>query len=278
MPPLHVVFNPPAAAELRRALAQIGRDDRVVGLFDDLSFGPINPPDPGPRAQWMERELGWKGWEEVGDEVAAFWATALAHRGPRVAWMSRRSAQEYAGFLELVWRLGDSPCELVDLTEVTFTSTDKKSGEQRTWLAGSLGHLPAWRIVDANLLALPRALTPETRDALRSTWRVLRDENAALRVLRPNLKLISAPISFFDDQLLSKARADRWLKASRVVAETMASFYDDDLYQTGDLVLASRVHRLVETGRLQASAVFPALAFGEPPLQGEVRLPGGSRG
>jgi len=40
---LHIVFNSSAAAGLRDALRQTGRDERVVSLFDCLSFGPINP-------------------------------------------------------------------------------------------------------------------------------------------------------------------------------------------------------------------------------------------
>ena len=41
---LYIVFNPSAGAGLRDALRQSGRDERVVSLFDSLSFGPINPP------------------------------------------------------------------------------------------------------------------------------------------------------------------------------------------------------------------------------------------
>lgn len=48
---LHIVFDPSAAASLRDALRQAGRDERVVSLSDCLSFGPINPPDPGLRTQ-----------------------------------------------------------------------------------------------------------------------------------------------------------------------------------------------------------------------------------
>jgi hypothetical protein len=28
---------------------------------------------------------------------------------------------EYAGFLDWLWRLGDAPCEVVDLTDVTVS-------------------------------------------------------------------------------------------------------------------------------------------------------------
>jgi hypothetical protein len=103
---LHIVFNPSAAACLRDALRQSGRDERVVSLFDCLSFGPLNPPDPELRGTWVEEELGYAGWEEVVGEATSFWPEALSISNRRIAWLSRRSAQEYAGFLECLWR----PC------------------------------------------------------------------------------------------------------------------------------------------------------------------------
>jgi len=42
---IHLVFTPSGAGCLRSALKGAGRDDAVVAFFDNLSFGPINPPD-----------------------------------------------------------------------------------------------------------------------------------------------------------------------------------------------------------------------------------------
>jgi hypothetical protein len=116
-PPLHVVFNPSAAGGLRKALGEAGRGDRVVSFFDDLSFGPINPPDPEARRQWVEEELGYAGWEDVTN-TDAFWQEAL-EPSPKIAWVSRRTTQEYTGFLEWLRRLGGAPCQINDLTDVT---------------------------------------------------------------------------------------------------------------------------------------------------------------
>ncbi|MGO9359798.1 MAG: DUF1835 domain-containing protein [Xanthobacteraceae bacterium] len=58
---LHVVFTAAGAESLRAALKTEGRKERVVCLLDDLSFGPINPPDPDVRKTWVETELGFTG-------------------------------------------------------------------------------------------------------------------------------------------------------------------------------------------------------------------------
>lgn len=254
LPTLHIVFNLSAAADLREALARMGRADQVLGLSDDLSFGPIDPPDPGRRAQWVETELEFEGWDEVGEEADAFWAQVLSFKGPRNAWMSRRSTQDYAGFLELVWRLGDSRCKLVDLTEVIDAPT--------------LALVPARRIVEDKLVDRATALTGEMRAAYRGVWRTLRDENAALRVLRPDLELVSAPITFFDEQLLSYARRDSWMKLGRVVGQLLDSF--GERRQSGDIVPLSRIGRLVDLGLLQVKGGFSRVVG---IADREVRLP-----
>jgi len=68
----------------------------------------------------MEEELRCTGWEWVYAEEEAFWEAALAEDVRRVAWMSRRSAPEYCGFLAWLWRLGDLPCEVIDLTDMVL--------------------------------------------------------------------------------------------------------------------------------------------------------------
>ena len=58
---LHFVFTTSGAGCLVQALRKAGQDDQVIACFDDLSFGPINPPDSSLRARWVENELGRTG-------------------------------------------------------------------------------------------------------------------------------------------------------------------------------------------------------------------------
>src|SRR3954466_11039691 len=104
---LHIVFTPSGAGSLRQALASAGRDEQVISFFDDLSFGPIDPPDLPLRSKWVEEALGWTGWHDIAPKTEAFWREALSPGRRKVAWLSRRSAMEYTGFLEWLWRLGD---------------------------------------------------------------------------------------------------------------------------------------------------------------------------
>jgi hypothetical protein len=115
----HVTFGMRGDESLRAALRQAGRRDRVVPLWDDLSLGPIDPPDPKARWAWAKRELGlFPHHRDLFGKKNNAWNMALSSGARRIAWVSRRRAHEYCGFLEYLWRLGDEPCDIVDLHDV----------------------------------------------------------------------------------------------------------------------------------------------------------------
>jgi Protein of unknown function/Domain of unknown function (DUF1835) len=262
---LHFVFSPSGAANLAEALEQAGRDDQVVTFFDDLSFGPIDPPHPILRAKWVEKELGRAGWDEMTTESERGWQQALAIGPRKVAWLTRRSAMEYAGFLELLWRLGDAPCEVVDLSEVEIACRlEHRPRPPR--LAMCLGMLHSDTIGDHKLWNLAEPLQMTERRRYRDLWQQLRSENAPLRVCDGD-KLMSAPISYFDSILMSYV-AGNWQKVAKVVGSAMASQMDDWIVQSGDMFLAARINALAKSGRLEIRGKS-ALEI----LHSEVRLP-----
>jgi hypothetical protein len=61
---------------LVQALRKAGRDDLVVASFDDLSFGPIDPPRSSLRAKWVENELGNTEWHQHAAESERDWNEA----------------------------------------------------------------------------------------------------------------------------------------------------------------------------------------------------------
>lgn len=246
---LHIVFTPSGAGSLRPALTNAGRDDRVIAFFDDLSFGPINPADPSLRAKWVDDELGWTGWGNMSPEAEQFWREALSPDHRKVAWLTRRSAMEFAGFLEWLWRLGDQPCEIIDLTDVRLFRRPEHGPPSPAALAVSLGGLFPKEIDDNRLFDQAVTLSTTARSEYQALWRQLRAENAPLRVLAGNT-LRSAPISFLDSLLMSFV-SDNWQKVAMVVGHALAAQMDDCIFQAGDIFLAPRVNALVEAGRLE---------------------------
>ncbi|UPK04200.1 DUF1835 domain-containing protein [Bradyrhizobium sp. 170] len=138
---LHFVFTPSGAGCLSQALKTAGRDDQVISFFDDLSFGPINPPDSSLRVKWVENELGRTGWDDVTAESERFWREAPSSDHRTVAWLTRRSAKEYAGFLEWSWRMRDAPYDVVDLSNVKVSYRPEHGPPRPPVFAMSLGML-----------------------------------------------------------------------------------------------------------------------------------------
>jgi hypothetical protein len=240
----HVAFTPLGAENLRDALRNAGRDERVIGLSDDLRFGPIDSDDLSLRAKWIKNELGLTGWDDIAAESEWFWQQALSSDHRTVAWLSRRSAREYAGFLEWLRRRGDEPCEIVDLTDLQLPQFSEHGS--LTAPVASLARIVFEAIYDDDLFEQIEILPATTRRKYQALWRQLRDESAALRVLK-NDALVSSPISFFDPALMSQA-SENWRKVARVVAMTLHSEAEG---HASDLFLAARVNALVASGHLE---------------------------
>jgi hypothetical protein len=250
-----------AAESLAIAIRQDGRDDRVVCQQDNLAVGPIDPPKPQVRFAWMKSELPHAYAEDFRDD-APFWKEALREDVRKVAWLSRRSAPEYCGFLEWLLRLGGQPCEVADLTDI-------RVGKRRPF---SLSQLDPEEIVDDGLLDRTRHLDAVARERHLGTWRQLRHENAPLRVVGPD-GIQSAQLSYFDAQLLSHAKPS-WQKPARIIGEVICEWVAPELephepyFQAGDGVLAARILVLVEQGLLEGRGNLLDIRASE------VRLPG----
>jgi hypothetical protein len=231
------------------ALTNAGRDDQIIAFFDDLSFGPINPADLSSRAKWIENELGRTDWANMNPDSEQFWREAVSPDYRKVAWLSRRSAVEYAGFLEWLWRLADQPCEIIELTDVGLFRRPEHGPPAPAALAVSLGGVFPKEIDDNRLFDQAKALPATARSEYQTLWGQLRPVNAPLRVLDVNT-LLSAPISFFDLLVMSHV-TDDWRKVARVLGQALVAQMDDCIFQAGDIFPAARVNALVEAGRLE---------------------------
>jgi hypothetical protein len=263
---LHIVFSDTVGGSLKEALRRVGRRDRVIHLSDNLSFGPINPPDPAARQDWIRAQflidLGGREWP--AGAIDKFWHAALSTSARRIVWVSKRAAHEYAGFLELLWRLGDATCTVVefDQDEIAYRRPD---GNTRSSVAICLGELAPQHFEDKRYWDRAVLLDAAARDHYRANWAQLRSENAPFRIVSEH-GLVSAPITQFDDLLLSCA-VGNWRKVARVVGEALGSFLDGPFYQVGDFVLHARLCALVKEGRLESRGDLSRWRFSE------VRLP-----
>ena len=253
------MFGASAAASLRKGLAQAGRKEKVVCLFDDFSFGPINPPDPLARIHWADIQLGCSDWAAVVAATQPFLAASLSGDVHPVAWYSRRDAREYSNFLWWLSQLNYGQCDAIDLTDLKITRPGYEGqGAESTSVVSASLLLPK-ELID--LIDTSCLLPSDRRCRYVNDWIRLTNEDAPLRVL-DKMNLVSAPITFFDELLLSCADHS-FRKMARVVGTALAKVWESDLHQAGDIVLAARVRALVEAGALESRGDLAEMRFCE---------------
>ena len=156
---------------------------------------------------------------------------------------------EYAGFLDWLWHHGDTPCDLVDLSEVKISLPAKHEPQQQKSLPVSLALLGHDIIAHNKFWDLAKPLPMTDRLRYRELWQQLIAEDAPLRVIEGD-KLVSAPASFFDSLMMSYV-TDSWRKTAKVISEVTTSHWDDNIWQTNDRFLQARMRFLAESGRVE---------------------------
>ena len=248
-PVTHITFGVHGERGLRVALKKAGRRERAVPLWDDFSLGPIDSRDSAARWEWATRELGlFPHSRRLFTKQNNAWDAALSSGTRKVAWVARRWAHEYCGFLEWLWRFSDEACDVVDLHNL-LVNRNHLDGTSGRYNARCLGDLLAEEIYDNDnaLWDLARPLSDERRRYFHDVWRKLRAENAAFRVWK-NGELVSAPITHYDDIILGHA-GPRLLKVAWVIRRPKEP---DPAYEACKYVLHGRLNKLVEAGQLEA--------------------------
>ena len=248
---LHVVFSQSAAGALQEGLANAGRDEEVIGLQDNWSEGPIDSAELDARLDAVEDLLEIEIDNTDRTSIDTFWREALDTTRRRVVWFSQWSTMEYCGFLEWLRRNGQAHFELINLTDALLPDLRKS---EKVYPVQCVSLLCGEHFASNELWDLAVAPHPQSLSNWMDLWRKLQTENAPLRVMTPE-GLISAPIDYFDEQLLKHATAD-WAFDRRMVGQVLGdmmfeSFRERGVFQCGDLVLFARVRALVEQGKLE---------------------------
>jgi len=263
---IHIVFGEAGGNALRHALRLLDSADHLLEFPDELSFGPIAPSDPALRAKWVAEQLGEPEWREIVPHVEAFWAAALSGAARHVVWFSRRVTREYTGFLDYLWHVGDRPSDVVDLTETLVPAHGPDGAIKGMRRVLATGLIDAYQILDGNLFAQAIPLSDEARRRDRAQWQALRSENAPLRVVTPDLRLVSAPLTHFDAALF-KQMEHRFRKSARIIGHVMMEQSDKDIIDVEDFFLSRRLLMLARAGVIESRGDLKHIRFSE------VRLP-----
>lgn len=250
---VHVVCSASAAGTLKRALPLLGSTDRVIGLPDSLSVGPVDSPDAKVRQAWSMSTL--RNVIDVDPvEVEKAWADATAPDLHPVFWVCLRSPMEHACFLAFASRVEGRCFDIVDATDLDYMTAD---GVRRV---RALGQMRAQEIVASRVHETRRLISAEELCAASGRWAELRLENAPLRIVK-NGRLVSAPLTHYDALLVEQASQD-WEIAARLIGRMVDKLFSSDTLAgeaTSDVVLFGCMLALVETGALEIKGRGPEM-------------------
>lgn len=260
MKTLHIAPSDSAGGSLRCALRDCGRDnDEVLSFRDDLSCGPISAGDTAERAEWWGQ---FYDDPDIATDLKASWDRVSTTDDRLVVWFGRHRASELAFFLAWADRVGDRPCEFIDVTgrRLPFKLRDGPAGLSSPVQSVALIQPDGLR----SLLGSEQPISTQLREESRKQWQKLRAENAPFRIVT-DAGMVSAPADHFDPLILEQATT-AWRKVARAVGETMG--HNSEPYiQVDSYMLLPRVIALVDAGKL--------LADGDPTdwHSSSVRLP-----
>lgn len=223
----HIVFTPSGAATLCQRIVELNAVPKVLCLQDNLSLGPLACSSKA-RSAWFESMFGME-WSPVIQQRLEFWNDVTRIAGDCCVWLCRNVASDFCGYLEWVSRHGGRSHDVVDADMPI----------------GLINLLPEWleRFAEATSADRGRQSTEAEE------WSGLISENALVRRIQ-NGRVVSAPLSCFDDLLLAKASPD-WRSAALMVGEVLANDFAE-VHQTGDLLLFNRLWALVDAGCLES--------------------------
>ncbi|KRL23574.1 DUF3658 domain-containing protein [Lentilactobacillus kisonensis] len=221
---IDVLFNDSFAATLKYYYQQKNINNEVISLPMHLSLGDIN------QGNFLENRRTLYKIQSTHDKLTSTseCVRSLNESLERLSdlvnqddliriWWSEAS-DDYCGFLWLCEWLAGKRIQSVEI-HIPLSYVTVKG--LRTF--ASLGEIFAEDIDNLALLDLQRPLTNPQRQAYGRAWMALRNDNTPVRA-NVNGHILSQPITFYDQFLISQISARRFRNVLRIIGETLGRF------------------------------------------------------
>lgn len=218
---LHICFSSSASGIIRRILRKRSRNEAVFTFIDDISVGPITDVCGEERKTWYLKYFAadMLETEQLWEDQIRFWSKTIISQDQLMVWLTRRSAAEYCGFLELLSLLPEkSEISLADFTSQKFDVGKTKEA------CISIGHLNEDNMETG--FKIQTVTNPSDWNQSLQMWNNLKCESAPLRIVEHD-KLFSKPQDYFD-LFLFQHLSGNWQKLYRVVGEAVVSSWEND--------------------------------------------------
>ncbi|WP_348632405.1 DUF3658 domain-containing protein [Methanomicrobium sp. W14] len=253
-----MAFSESAGGMIKHSLGKNGNYAFTV-MPDDLGVGPLKKYDIDKRIDFFSgfcRESEYMEYAKTTKSLLKKFRDDISGEyEKKVLWFSRRSVQEYCGFLRFISEQDNSPqTYVIDLTDgVNSVDSGGICGSTPyKMVPAHTGELNQEQIVKA--FEQVKCLKEAEKDYYTSVWKRLKKENANIRKLWRS-QIYSAPDCIYDRTIIKKTKklsreGKRWVPVTRIVGDVLGSI-NDECNQAGYALIFGRLIYLCDSGVLK---------------------------
>jgi len=217
--------------------------EKVIGLIDDLSNGPIDDiTDMNRRIDWLKRIYMGEG-NEISEIIKGYYRKFIKDimklKDEDIYLWHGNSAKEICGMLHILSMLEEKIQNVytINVSEITYNT-----GKKNEYTPRVVGEVMPEKLVE--FIGIRKSMDFERYSSLMALWDKLKRENSNLRIYEDN-KVKSAHVDYFDDMIL-RYTYKKFMHSTRTIGEVIgrAESYISDTF------IFWRVTELIRNGRI----------------------------
>ncbi len=227
---IHICFSDSAIGSVEYAIKKgVMEGEKVIGLVDDLSNGPIDDiSDMNRRTDWLKKIYIEEG-NEISEIIKSYYKKIIKDimklKDEDIYLWYGNSAKEICGMLHILSMLEEKIQNVytINVSEITYNT-----GKRNEYTPRVVGELIPEKL--GEFIGRRKSIDFERYSSLMALWEKLKRENSNLRIYEDN-QLKSAHIDHFDDIILCYT-CKKFMHSTRTIGEVIgkAESYISDTF------------------------------------------------
>lgn len=216
---IHICCSDSAIESVKYAIKKdVIEGEKVIGLIDDLSNGPIDDiTDMNRRIDWFKRiymEEGNEISEIIKGYYKKFTKDIIKLKNEDIYLWHGNSAKEICGMLHILSMLEEKIQNVytINVSEITYNT-----GKRNEYTPRVVGEVMPEKLVE--FIGIRKSMDFERYSSLMALWDKMKRENSNLRIYEDN-KVKSAHVDYFDDMIL-RYTYKKFMHSARTIGEVI---------------------------------------------------------
>jgi len=227
---IHICCSDSAIESVKYAIKKgVIEGEKVIGLIDDLSNGPIDSiTDMNRRIDWLKKiyiKEGNEIFEVIEGYYRKFIEDIIKLKDEDIYLWYGNSAKEICGMLHILSMLEEKIQNVytINVSEITYNT-----GKRNEYTPRVVGEVIPEKLVE--FIGIRKSMDSEWYSSLMALWEKLKIENSNLRVYEDN-KVKSAHVDYFDGMILRYTHK-KFMHSARTIGEVIgkAESYISDTF------------------------------------------------